>query len=143
MNGIMKHRRLALVAATVALGALALAGCSSTNAGGGETGGNNLEGDIAAGSVGTVDQFADIADLCPADAEDGSITLGVVDGGGTNSWSKTVLAEIESEAAKCAGVREGGVRRGQLEPRDDDGGHHEPGREGHRHHPGHPRRRPR
>ena len=102
MIGIMKHRRLALVAATVALGALALAGCSSTNAGGGETGGNNLEGDIAAGSVGTVDQFADIADICPTDAEDGSITLGVVDGGGTNSWSKTVLAEIESEAAKCA-----------------------------------------
>ena len=101
MIEIKKHRRLALVAATVALGAIALAGCSSTNTGGGETGGNNLEGDIAAGSVGTVDQFADIADICPADAEDGSITLGVVDGGGTNSWSKTVLAEIESEAAKC------------------------------------------
>ena len=102
MIEIKKHRRLALVAATVALGAIALAGCSSTNTGGGETGGSNLEGDIAAGSVGTVDQFADIADICPADAEDGSITLGVVDGGGTNSWSKTVLAEIESEAAKCA-----------------------------------------
>lgn len=101
MIRITKHRRLALVAASVALGAVALAGCSSTNAGGGETGGNNLEADIAAGSVGTVDQFADMADICPADAEPGSITLGVVDGGGTNSWSKTVLAEIESEAAKC------------------------------------------
>ena len=104
MIRITKHRRLALVAASVALSAVALAGCSSTNGGGGETGGNNLEGDIAAGSVGTVDQFADIADNCPADAKAGSITLGVVDGGGTNSWSKTVLAEIESEAAKCPAI---------------------------------------
>ena len=101
MIRITKHRRLAFLAASVALSAVALAGCSSTNGGGGETGGNNLEGDIAAGSVGTVDQFADMADICVGDAEDGSITLGVVDGGGTNSWSKTVLAEIESEAAKC------------------------------------------
>ena len=104
MIRITKQRRLAIVAASVALSAVALAGCSSTNGGGGETGGNNLDGDIAAGSVGTVDQFADIADICPADAEDGSITLGVVDGGGTNSWSKTVLAEIESEAAKCPAI---------------------------------------
>ncbi|MDO7883382.1 substrate-binding domain-containing protein [Salinibacterium soli] len=101
MIRIMKHRRLAVAATAVALGAFALSGCSSTNAGGGETGGNNLEADIAAGSVGTVDQFADMADICDTDAEAGSITLGVVDGGGTNSWSKTVLAEIESEAAKC------------------------------------------
>ena len=104
MIRITKHRRLALVAASVALSAVALAGCSSTNGGGGDTGGNNLEGDIAAGSVGTVDQFADIADNCTADAKAGSITLGVVDGGGTNSWSKTVLAEIESEAAKCPAI---------------------------------------
>lgn len=104
MIRITKQRRLVIVAASVALSAVALAGCSSTNGGGGETGGNNLEADIAAGSVGTVDQFGDIADNCPTDAEDGSITLGVVDGGGTNSWSKTVLAEIESEAAKCAAI---------------------------------------
>jgi len=89
------------LATSVALSAVVLAGCSSTNSGGGDTGGNNLEADIAAGSVGTVDQFADMADICTGDAEDGSITLGVVDGGGTNSWSKTVLAEIESEAKKC------------------------------------------
>ena len=104
MIRITKHSRWAVVAASVALGAIALAGCSSTNGGGGETGGDNLEGDIAAGSVGTVDAFADIADICPADAEAGSISLGVVDGGGTNSWSKTVLAEIESEAAKCPAI---------------------------------------
>ena len=69
MIRITKHRRLAVLAASVALSAVALAGCSSTNGGGGETGGNNLEGDIAAGSVGTVDQFADIADICVGDAE--------------------------------------------------------------------------
>jgi ribose transport system substrate-binding protein len=101
---ITKHRRLAFAAASVALSAIALAGCSSTNGGGGDTEGNNLTGDIAAGSVGTVDQFADMADICPADAKAGSISLGVVDGGGTNSWSKTVLAEIESEAAKCPAI---------------------------------------
>lgn len=101
MISITKHRQLAIMAATVALGAVALAGCSSTNGGGGETAGNNLTADIAAGSVGTVDQFANMDDICKTDAEPGSITLGVVDGGGTNSWSKTVLAEIESEAAKC------------------------------------------
>ena len=104
MISITKHRRLAVVAATVALGAVALAGCSSTNAGGGDSDVNNLTADIAAGSVGTVDQFADMADICVTDAEPGSITLGVVDGGGTNSWSKTVLAEIESEAAKCPAI---------------------------------------
>lgn len=101
MIRITKHRQLAIAAATVALGAVALAGCSSTNGGGGETAGNNLTADIAAGSIGTVDQFANMDDICNTDAEPGSITLGVVDGGGTNSWSKTVLAEIESEAAKC------------------------------------------
>lgn len=101
MIRITQHRKVALLAASVALSAVALAGCSSTNGGGGTTEGNNLTGDIAAGSTGTVDQFADIADICPTDAKAGSISLGVVDGGGTNSWSKTVLAEIESEAAKC------------------------------------------
>ena len=104
MISITKNKRPVLwLAATVAVGALALSGCSSTNGGGGgDAGGADpLKADIAAGTVGTVDQFADIADICPSDAEDGSISLGVVDGGGTNSWSKTVLAEIESEAAKC------------------------------------------
>lgn len=105
MNHTAMTRRPTLaLAATIAIGALALAGCSSTNGGGGTTdGGNsNLTANIEAGSVGTIDQFGDIAAICPTDAEDGSISLGVVDGGGTNSWSKTVLAEIQSEADKCA-----------------------------------------
>lgn len=100
----------------LALSALVLAGCSSTNtAGGGSGDGNNLEADIAAGSTGTVDQFTDIADICPTDGD--PISVGVVDGYGTNTWSKTILAEIESEAAKCDAIS--GVEfiagRGDLE----------------------------
>ena len=108
-----KTLRSAVVAAAL-VGALALAGCSSTNSGGGEGSGNNLEADIAAGSVGTVDQFIDISEVCP---EEGEITVGVVDGYGTNSWSKTVLAEIESEAAKCPAITsvEFVAGRGDLE----------------------------
>ncbi|MCT2086906.1 substrate-binding domain-containing protein [Microbacterium enclense] len=102
--------------AVIALGALVLAGCSSTNsAGGGTDDANNLTADIAAGSTGTMDRFADISDICPADGE--QVSVGVVDGYGTNTWSKTVLAEIESEAAKCAAIS--GVEfiagRGDLE----------------------------
>ncbi len=89
-------------AAVLAVGALALAGCSSTNASGGSTP-NNLTADIAAGSVGTVNQFASIQSVCPADAK--PMTVGVVDGYGTNTWSKTVFAEIQSEAKKCPAIK--------------------------------------
>lgn len=100
MSTITQSRRLISVASAAAVVAIVLAGCSSTNAEAPtDAGSNNLTADIAAGSVGTVDQFASMADICPAEGD--PITLGVVDGGGTNSWSKTVLAEIESEAALC------------------------------------------
>jgi len=101
MSTISRSRRLIPMASAVAVAALILAGCSSTNAENGEenAGANNLEADIAAGSVGTVDQFSSMADICPSEGD--PITVGVVDGIGTNSWSKTVLAEIESEAAQC------------------------------------------
>lgn len=118
MNTTAILRRGAIV--TLALSALVLAGCSSTNSTGGSPSGesstaNNLTADIAALSVGTVDQFADMSDICTADAED--ITVGVVDGYGTNTWSKTVLAEIESEAAKCPAISsvEFVAGRGDLE----------------------------
>ena len=32
------------------------------------------------------------------------VSVAVVDGYGTNSWSKTVKAEIDSEAAKCKSI---------------------------------------
>ncbi len=96
-------RRSSGVALALA-GALILVGCSSTNAtddgGGSGDAPNNLEADIAAGSTGDVSQFADMADICG----DEPMTVGVVDGFGTNSWSKTVKAEIESEAAKCPAI---------------------------------------
>ncbi len=107
--------------AALALSALILAGCSSTNSAGGDSSegtgetANNLEADIAAGSVGTVDQFIEMSEVCADDAEE--ITVGVVDGYGTNTWSKTVLAEIESEAAKCPAITsvEFVAGRGDLE----------------------------
>ncbi|MFN4000616.1 substrate-binding domain-containing protein [Microcella sp.] len=93
--------RLIPIASVLAVSALVVTGCSSTNSTAPEEGEtpNNLVADIAAGSVGTVDQFITMADVCPEEGD--PITLGVVDGIGTNSWSKTVLAEIESEAAQC------------------------------------------
>lgn len=102
MKHIIPSRGLVAATAAVAAATLILAGCSSTNATGGDGGTDNLQADIAAGSVGTVDQFADMSDICPDDAKE--MTVGVVDGIGTNSWSKTVLAEIESEAAKCPAI---------------------------------------
>lgn len=94
-------KRLVSVASALAVTALVVTGCSSTNSAApeGEEAPNNLVADIAAGSVGTVDQFITMADVCPEEGD--PITVGVVDGIGTNSWSKTVLAEIESEAAQC------------------------------------------
>lgn len=94
-------KRLISVASALAVTALVVTGCSSTNSAApeGEEAPNNLVADIAAGSVGTVDQFITMADVCPEEGD--PITVGVVDGIGTNSWSKTVLAEIESEAAQC------------------------------------------
>lgn len=102
MSTTTMGRRLIPVASAAAVAAIILAGCTSTNAEApveGEAVANNLQADIAAGSVGTVDQFISMDDVCPTEGD--PITVGVVDGIGTNSWSKTVLAEIESEAAKC------------------------------------------
>ncbi|ARJ06723.1 hypothetical protein GCM10010988_20240 [Cnuibacter physcomitrellae] len=94
------RRALAVGSAlTVAALTVLLGGCSSTNSSG--TTSTSSSADIAVGKVGTVDEFADISSICP---KDGQITLGVVDGYGTNSWSKTVRAEIESEAAKCPAI---------------------------------------
>lgn len=116
MHATTRRLRTAAVLSTAAA-MLILTACSSTNAGGGgdeEGGRNNLEADIAAGSVGDVSQFASIESVCTGD---GPITVGVVDGFGTNSWSKTVLAEIESEAAKCDAISsvEYVAGRGDLE----------------------------
>ncbi|MFB2579895.1 substrate-binding domain-containing protein [Herbiconiux sp. P15] len=101
---ITPRRRAALAvgsALTVTALAVLLGGCSSTNAGGAAAPTASGGADIAVGKVGTMDEFASIEDICP---EEGEITVGVVDGFGTNSWSKTVLAEIEAEAALCPAI---------------------------------------
>jgi ribose transport system substrate-binding protein len=89
-------------AALTLVGALTLAACSSTNSSGdsGTATDDTAAPDIAAGTVGTVDQFSDMESVCG----DKPMKVGVVDGYGTNSWSKTVLAEIESEAALCPAI---------------------------------------
>lgn len=102
MNRITNRGIVAAAAAVVAV-SLALAGCSSTNGGSGSGSGtkNNLKADISAGKVGTVADFATMASVCG----DKPVTVSVVDGYGTNSWSKTVKAEIDSEAAKCKQIK--------------------------------------
>ncbi|NHF62575.1 substrate-binding domain-containing protein [Chryseoglobus sp. KN1116] len=108
MSMTMTSKRTAFGAVSAAaVSALILAGCTSTNVSEGSDGGegderSNLTADIASGTFGTTDQFGSIEDFCPEGAEE--MTLGVVDGGGLNSWSKTVLAEIESEAARCDAI---------------------------------------
>ena len=101
MSMTLMSKKLISTASAVGVAALILTGCTSTNAEGPTDGDtpNNLVADIAAGSVGTVDQFITMDQVCPTEGD--PITVGVVDGIGTNSWSKTVLAEIESEAAQC------------------------------------------
>lgn len=91
---------------------LALSACSSTNAASGGKSSTSA-GDISVGKVGTMSQFADISSMCG----DKPIKVGVVDGFGTNSWSKTVKAEIESEAAKCKTITsvEYAAGRGDLQ----------------------------
>lgn len=95
MNRIPTARTTRAAVAVLAVAGLVLTGCSSTNSTG--DGGEATTADISIGKVGDVSQFIDIADVCGGDP----LTVGVVDGYGTNTWSQTVLAEIESEAAKC------------------------------------------
>ncbi|GAA2227478.1 substrate-binding domain-containing protein [Herbiconiux moechotypicola] len=101
MNTAPRHRIPLVVGSAVTVTALAFAlgGCSSTNSSGAAS--TASAADIAVGSVGTMDQMIDISDICPSEGE---YTLGIVDGFGTNSWSKTVRAEIEAEAAKCPAI---------------------------------------
>ncbi|MES2171288.1 MAG: substrate-binding domain-containing protein [Actinomycetota bacterium] len=98
----MKSNATVRVAVTTVMvaAALILAGCSSTNSSTTGSTNNTLHADIAAGKVGTESQFGSIADVCGSKP----VTVSVVDGYGTNSWSKTVKAEIDSEAAKCKSI---------------------------------------
>jgi len=92
--------RIAAIAA-IAATALILAGCSSTNSSTSTGTNNTLHADISAGKVGTEADFSKIGDVCGTKP----VSVAVVDGYGTNSWSKTVKAEIDSEAAKCKSIK--------------------------------------
>lgn len=112
MKAPTKPVRRHLTAGLAVAATLTLAACSSTNSSsdGDKT---SSEADISVGKVGTMKEFADIASVCG----DKKIKVGVVDGFGTNSWSKTVKAEIESEAAKCDAITgvEYAAGRGDLQ----------------------------
>ncbi|MBU2695297.1 substrate-binding domain-containing protein [Nocardioides sp. WV_118_6] len=85
--------------AASAVTVLGLSACSSVNDTS-SSGSSTSKADISVGKVGTTDEFTDIADVCGGK----DLSVGIVDGFGTNSWSKTVKAEIESEAAKCDAI---------------------------------------
>lgn len=94
----LRVRGLAAIAATVA-GLLTVAGCSSSS---GSSDSAEVDTDqVSIGTVGTVDQFGDITKMCG----DKSVTVGLIDGVGTNSWGKTLRAEVESEASKCDNIQ--------------------------------------
>jgi len=102
VNTIASARPMRLAAmAAIAATALILAGCSSTNSSTSAGTNNTLHADISAGKVGTEADFSKIGDVCGTKP----VTVSVVDGYGTNSWSKTVKAEIDSEAAKCKSIK--------------------------------------
>jgi len=102
VNTISPARPVRIAAmAAIAATALILAGCSSTNSSTSTGTNNTLHADISAGKVGTEADFSKIGDVCGTKP----VSVTVVDGYGTNSWSKTVKAEIDSEAAKCKSIK--------------------------------------
>ncbi|WP_432837514.1 substrate-binding domain-containing protein [Dactylosporangium sp. CA-092794] len=92
-------RRAALAAGTAAL--LAAAGCSTTNKTGPAAGGDpSAAAQVAVGNSGPVSALVAMDSVCGTKP----IKVGLVDGFGTNSWSKIVRAEVEDEAKKCPAV---------------------------------------
>ncbi|TXN29377.1 substrate-binding domain-containing protein [Lacisediminihabitans profunda] len=113
MNRIPSARGTRAAFAVLAIAGLALTGCSSTNSTGVKSSGS-ATADIAVGSVGDISKFSNIADICNSKGK--PVSVGFVDGYGTNTWSKTVKAEAQSEAAKCKQIKsfEYAAGRGDL-----------------------------
>jgi ribose transport system substrate-binding protein len=89
----------AFTLATVA--ALAIAGCSTTNKTGSTPGSaSSAAAQVAVGNSGPVSALVAMDTVCGSTP----IKVGLVDGYGTNSWSKIVRAEVEDEAKKCPAV---------------------------------------
>ncbi|MET7392812.1 substrate-binding domain-containing protein [Dactylosporangium sp. NPDC005572] len=100
----MSPRRRRSTGATLALAtavAIALAGCSTTNKTGPAAGSDpSTAAQVAVGNAGPVSAMVAMDTVCGTKP----IKVGLVDGLGTNSWSKIVRAEVEDEAKKCPAV---------------------------------------
>ncbi|MFI7437404.1 substrate-binding domain-containing protein [Micromonospora haikouensis] len=96
------HRRSLATAITLGTAAvLAVTGCSTTNKTAPATGGDpSAAAQVAVGNAGPLSAAAAMASVCG----DKPVKVGLVDGLGTNSWSKIVRAEIEDEASKCPAI---------------------------------------
>ncbi|GAA1031675.1 hypothetical protein GCM10009557_27730 [Virgisporangium ochraceum] len=93
----MSHLRSALAVAAV----LALAACSTTNKTGDDSAGDDAAAaQVSVGNRGPVSAQVAMDSVCG----DKPIKVGLVDGLGTNSWSKIVRAEVEDEAKKCKAI---------------------------------------
>lgn len=107
---LRRHRRS--LAVTLLAACLTVTACSSTNA---PTGQTDSEGDgtVAIGNTGPLSDLIDMSQVCG----DEPVTVGLVDGFGTNSWSRILRAEIEDEAQKCPAIEgvEYAAGRGDLQ----------------------------
>ncbi|MFV2084505.1 substrate-binding domain-containing protein [Micromonospora sp. LOL_021] len=109
-TNLRRHRRSAVVT-LFATACLTIAACSSTAAPNEETGTDG--GTVAIGNTGPLSDLIDMSDVCG----DEPVTVGLVDGFGTNSWSRILRAEVEDEAGKCPAIEgvEYAAGRGDLQ----------------------------
>lgn len=96
------HRRVttAILAATAVTSVLAA--CSTTNktAASSSGGSDSGAGQVAVGNTGPMSALIPMSQVCGSKP----IKVGLVDGYGTNAWSKIVRAEVESEVKKCPSI---------------------------------------
>lgn len=97
------RRVAAALTAAVTVGA-ALTACSSVNKSEDSTASANNSpnetGQVAVGNSGPMSELIDMDEVCG----DEPIKVGLVDGLGTNAWSKIVRAEVEDELKKCPSI---------------------------------------
>ncbi|TCB98357.1 ribose ABC transporter substrate-binding protein [Micromonospora zingiberis] len=99
MSPLYRSRRTAIAFGAAA--ALAVTGCSTTNQTGSAAGADpSAAAQVAVGNTGPLSAAAAMASVCG----DKPIKVGLVDGLGTNSWSKIVRAEVEDEAKQCPNI---------------------------------------
>lgn len=96
----MKHRtgisKKVAVAMTLAASLTTINACGSVS----ESGSSTPDWSVPIGNKGPLDESKAMSDLCGTKPA----TIGVVDGLGSNSWSKHVRAEVEDEAGMCSNI---------------------------------------